>query len=147
MDTSYPLEVQEKGSVDKKLIGTWTTDAADSDAKKVTITMNEDKTYKVEVLAKGEYYAAETDIFKAWLTSLNKRKFIVLQEMYNGEGKQAYYVYDITIGDKTFTARTISVKGKGIDSLLSVKDYRDRVKSSMDSSDFLSTDMVWNKAE
>lgn len=148
VDSAYPLEVNEKGTISENLTGIWITDQTDLEAEKVQISLNEGgKSYKVEVLETGETFMADTKIFKGWLTGLGGRKFLVLQEMQAGKEAEKYYVYDIVIGVDEITTHDISLKVNGTAAITSVQSYQEEVKASMKKDSFLSSEIVWKKAK
>ncbi|MGG9970798.1 hypothetical protein ACQ33O_03295 [Ferruginibacter sp. SUN002] len=145
--TKFPLtEKEDLSTFDKRLIGEWVNSDSAAEAKKIRITKGETKkTYHIEVLEKGSMFMAESETFEAWITDLDDKKFIVLQEIKDGETDKSYYVYHLEITDDYLITHDVSLKVKGIDGIKSVSTYREEVSASMTFKDFLSEERKWTK--
>ncbi|MBK8556910.1 MAG: hypothetical protein IPL65_14560 [Lewinellaceae bacterium] len=145
VSTDYPLGENGTEKIDKNLFGTWTTDNADSEVKKVTINSADNLTYNVSVQEKGEMYAAEEDQFKAWLTRLDKRTFLVLQELSEGTDTGNYFLYHLRISKKELVTHDVSLLKEGIDAVVSTEAFRKEVSASLKDAKCLTSEIVWLK--
>ena len=88
---------------------------------------------------------ADGPSFIAWLTELNAKTFLVLQQVVDGVPLETYYVYCIQPEKKKMTSFDISLKVNGVDAITSIEAYRDEVKASMGFDDFLGNQIDWVK--
>ncbi|MCC7453823.1 MAG: hypothetical protein IT222_06640 [Crocinitomix sp.] len=142
--SSFPLGKKGEVKLNPELIGVWTTDATDVEATAVEFTKGtEANTYNFEVLEKGSMFMADGPSFIAWLTELNAKTFLVLQQVVDGVPIETYYVYCIQLEKKKMTSFDISLKVNGVDAITSIQAYRDEVKASMEFDDFLGNQIDW----
>lgn len=146
VNTSYPLGKKGDVKTDDRLIGTWFTTAEDVEANKIRISKGpEANTYTVSVVEQGSMFMAESTEFTGWLTQLNGKTFLVLQEMESGKPTESYYVYHIAIDAKKIVSSDITLKVGGTDAITSIDAYRQEVAASMKLDGFLAGDIVWTK--
>lgn len=147
VSSKYPLGLKTDAlPFDKSLIGTWKNNDEKSEATVVKIEKgNEANLYKLTVVKKGESFMADSESFIVWVTLLNEKKFLVLQEINASDNKDSYYVYNFTINGNELTTNDISLKVKGTDAITSVKSYREEVIASMNHAEFLAGKINWTK--
>ncbi len=146
ISSEFPLGKKGEVSLNQNLIGIWTTDAQDVEANSVEFTKgSEANTYNFEVLERGSMFMADGPSFIAWLTELNSKTFLVLQQVMDGAPLESYYVYCIQPEKKKMTSFDITLKVNGIDAITSISAYRDEVKASMAFDDFLANQIDWIK--
>lgn len=147
VSTSYPLGSRETAEpFDLNLTGTWKNPSTDTEASKIMLSRGQAKnTYKLNVLEKGGMFMAETEEFEAWATSLNGKKFMVLQAVSSGQRKETYYLYHFTLDGKKLTTYDIKLRDFGIENIQSIDAYRAEVDASMKLADFLTAKMEWTK--
>jgi hypothetical protein len=144
--SSFPLGKKGEVKLNPDLMGVWVTDATDVEATSVEFTKGtEANTYNFEVLEKGSMFMADGPSFIAWLTELNAKTFLVLQQVLDGAPQESYYVYCIKQEKKKMTSFDITLKVNGIDAITSIQAYRDEVKASMEFDDFLGNQINWVK--
>lgn len=144
VSTSYPLFTPGKCKVDKSILGLWKNDSADSEAKEIRISRSSDSTYGILVTDKGSMYMADADTFNAWIGKLGDNEYLVLQEV-AGSAVETYYVYSYKkLKDKIIT-NDISLKVKGTDAVVSIKDYQEEVLASSKMEGFLSGEITWHR--
>src|SRR5690606_37166989 len=74
----YPLGEYGKEKIDEKLIGTWVNNDKSKEAQKVIITANDNLSYTLKVVEKSEdNYMIDATTFKAWITTIDSKKFLV----------------------------------------------------------------------
>lgn len=146
VSSKYPLGEKGKEEFNEMLIGTWVNDQSESAAKQVTITSGEElNTAKLHVDEKGESFMADDVNFLIWLTTLEKKTFLVLQQILDGQLVETFYVHHISITDNKVTTSDIGLLVNGVDAITSVDSYREEVKASMGNAAFLSDQIVWIK--
>jgi len=146
VSSKYPLGEKGKEEFNEMLIGTWFNDQSESTAKQVTITSGEElNTAKLHVDEKGESFMADDVNFLIWQTILEKKTFLVLQQILDGQPVETFYVHHISIADNKVTTSDIGLLVNGSDAITSIESYREEVKASMDNSAFLSEQIVWMK--
>ncbi|TND07613.1 MAG: hypothetical protein FD123_3165 [Bacteroidetes bacterium] len=146
VSTSYPLGKKDVEKIDKNLLGTWKNDITDSEVIKATVKKADEYTYDIVVDEKGSMFMAENTNFKGWLTKIEDKTFLVLQEVgEDGKTKIIFYVYHVNIEKNKLTTHDITLKVGGTDSVTSIEAYRDEVKASMAKEGFLAGKIVWAK--
>ncbi|HLP54363.1 MAG TPA: hypothetical protein VK151_05005 [Fluviicola sp.] len=146
ISSEYPLGKKGDVALDSRLIGTFSNEADDPEAHKVTITKGSAaNTYRVHVDERGGMYAAGSDDFTGWLTKLEGQTFLVLQEVVEDVETETYYVYHIYFTESGFETSDISLKVSGTAAITSIEAYREEVKASMGMNDFLSSTVYWTK--
>ena len=147
VSSSYPLGKKGDVKLDTRLIGTFSNEAADVEADKVTLKKGaEANTYFVHVDEKGSAFMADGEDFTGWLTKLDDQTFLVLQQLMDGEETETYYVYHIEFNKSGgFTSSDISLKVNGTAAITSIEAYREEVKASMEMEDFLASQIEWIK--
>lgn len=146
--SAYPLGKMGQVKADPTLLGTWTNEIADSEARSVTLTKGEvANTYGVTVNERGESFMADDDYFIGWLTILKGKTFLVLQQLVAGEPTETYYVYHIKHDKNTLTTSDITLKVNGTEAITSIESYQEEVIASMQMSDFLAGDIIWKKSK
>lgn len=139
--TNYPLGTPGTEKIDKKLIGNWSTDAEDPEARQVVIKQADDFSYDVEVFETGTMYMPTTKIFKAWVTTLEGKSFFYLKP----DNADSYYLYCYEVNKKTLTTWDVGLKVGGIDAVTSTEAFRNEVKASLPREDCLSGAVVWTR--
>jgi hypothetical protein len=146
VSSTFPLG--QKGDVEFNdlLIGTWSTEASDPVVKKATISKGEEaETAFLHVDERGEMFMADGDDFLIWLTILENKTFLVMQQIMDGENQPTFYAQHITIAKDLITTSDFLLLVNGTDAITSIEAYREEVKASMDNSGFLMEQIEWNK--
>jgi hypothetical protein len=126
----------------KELIGTWTANAEDPEAKKLVISKKDDTSYKVEVLEKGTMYMPETTILTGWIAKIDDKTFFFVQ----AENTSTYYHYMIKeLKDNNLVTCSVSLLDGGIDTVKSTESLYNQIKTSMGMADFCSETISWTK--
>lgn len=148
VSTNYPLAAKGSTKLEKKLIGTWTTDAEEPAVKTVNIEKGtDDNTYKVTVTERGPMYAPETDHFTGWLAELGGKTFLVLQSVLNGAPEEAYFLYLVDIEKNQITTHDSSMLVGGMDAVVSTETYQQEILASMTKENFLGEETVWKRVK
>ncbi|MDX2282964.1 MAG: hypothetical protein NW241_02330 [Bacteroidia bacterium] len=139
---SFPLAAQKDAAAyDPKLEGTWACSDAAAEMQRVTISKGEAKgTYTIEVLERGELYALDTDLFTAWVTELEGRRFLVAKP--DNENKFYHYCFEFTGGGELRTY-DVGLKVGGVDAVSSVETFREEVRLSLKDPECLSSPYDW----
>jgi len=138
----YPLGNPGKEKIDKNLIGTWTNDAEDPEVRKLTISKNDDYSYKILVIEKGSMYSLETDNLMGWITDVDGKKFFYAKP----DNEEKYYHYMIQFTDKKeMTSCDVSLLDGGVDSVTSTDALRKQVAVSLGRTEFCDEKIVWKK--
>lgn len=146
VSSKYPLGEKGKEPINKDLIGTWKNDSTGSEATKVIVSKGkETNTYSVEVTEKGTMFMSETTSFKGWLTVIDDKTFLVLQEVVVDVAAETYYVYHVKVDKNKLTTNDITLKVGGTDAIVSTETYREEVRASMKKEGFLAGEIVWKK--
>jgi len=147
VSSTFPLGLKTDAlPFDKTLIGTWENKDEKSEATLIKIEKtSEANLYKLTVLEKGESFMANSENFLAWVTLLNEKKFLVLQEINTSENKESYFVYHFEINGNQLTTHDVSLKVNGTNAITSVKSYREEVSASMKHPEFLAGKIEWKK--
>ena len=147
VSSKLPLaEKEEALSFEKKYIGTWINKDTASEANKIVISKGTDKdTYRILVVEKGPMFMAEGDEFDAWITKLNNKRFVILQEIKDEVAYNTYYAYNIEFDNNSIITHDITLKVKGVDAITSVSSYQDEVSASMKLKGFLAGKLEWIK--
>ena len=147
VSSKLPLaEKEEAISFEKKYIGTWINTDSSAEANKIIISKGTVKnTYRIFVLEKGSMFMAETSEFDAWITKLNDKRFVVLQEIKDEVATATYYVYNIEFENNAIITQDISLKVNGVDAITSVSAYQEEVRASMKLDGFLSSKFKYTK--
>jgi len=138
----YPLDEPGSKSIDKALLGTWTSDKEDATIKKVSIVKKDKTSYTIEVLEVGEYYTMETRMYTAWVTQIDKEKFLYAKP--DNEDKYYIYRYKVT-GKGSFETYDVGLLVGGIDGVTSTAAFREEVSKSMKMDDCFSDLQIWKK--
>ena len=146
INSSYPLGIGGEVTLDKSIIGTWSTENEDAEVQEFTLSAASKKNiYKVHVEKTGEMFSADGEDFLGWFTIIDKSKFFVLQQIVDGSEKDIYYVYHITYEKNKLITHDISLKVNGVDAITSIDAYREEVKKSMKFDDFLASEIVFTR--
>jgi len=138
----YPLGTPGKEKINKDLFGNWVATTEDSEVKKVTISKNDDYSYKIDVTEKGEMYSLETDHLTGWITEVDGKTFLYMKP----EGDGQYYHYMIKESTKgAFVTCDVSLLDGGIDSVISTDAFRKQVTSSMKMEGYCAETINWTK--
>lgn len=145
--SNYPLGKKGAVALNPKLIGTWLTDQQDIEANQISITKGTEKnTYNLHVDEKGSMFMADGEDFIAWVAEIKEMKFLVLQQLVDGQATETYYVYHINmLKDKAFVSSDITLKVLGTEAITSIDAYREEVKASMEMEGFLTGEISWTK--
>ncbi|MGV3598019.1 MAG: hypothetical protein ACO1PI_09130 [Bacteroidota bacterium] len=127
--------------IDKALIGTWVTDKAEHEFKKVTITKIDDFSYKLVVEEKGEMYAVEGDEFTGWITTIKGQKFLYAKPTVEDK----YYLYHYEVDGKKLITHDVSLLDGGVDAVKSTETLRKQIETSLDMEDCLSEETTFTK--
>jgi len=139
----YPLGKPDSEKLDKKLIGTWVSQTADSEIKKVKVTKNNDYKYDIEVLERGEMYALETDFLIGYITKFNDQNFLYAQPKDQEDKK--YYHYHYSFDGNKLVLHDMSLLVGGMDAVTSQEALQKEVSASMKNPDFLSSPVEYIK--
>lgn len=144
ISSKYPLGVLSAAKpFDKTLIGTWKHPDEKAEATVITIEKGKNQyPYRVFVMEKGESFMADSEIFDAWIITLEGKNFLVLKET---ETEEAYFVYHIKVGVNEIITNDITLKVKGTDAITSVKSYQEEVIASMKKDGFLAGQITWKR--
>lgn len=146
VSTTYPLEKKGAVKLDKAFIGDWTTDTEDIEAKRISVKEGtEANTYSVTVKERGSMFMADGDDFIGWLAELGGKRFMVLQQVIDGQPTETYYVYHVTIDGKSMVTNDITLKVGGTDAITSIDAYQAEVLASMQMEEFLVGEIQWTK--
>ncbi len=138
----YPLGKPGDHKIDKDMIGTWVAGSDEADVKKVEFSKNDDHSYKVHVLERGEMYALETDNLTGWLTEVDGKTFLYLKP----DDEEKYYHYMIKESGKgTLVTCDVSLLDGGVDSVTSSETLRKQVSSSMNMEGYCAETLNWTK--
>jgi len=138
----YPLGNPGKEKIDKNLIGTWTNDAEDPEVRKLTISKNDDYSYKILVIEKGSMYSLETDNLTGWITKIEGNTFFYAK----ADNEEKYYHYMFHFGGKNeMTTCDVSLLDGGVDSVTSTDALRKQVAVSMKKIEFCNEITTWTK--
>lgn len=138
----YPLGIPGKEKINKDLIGTWVSDSKEAEVLKVKFEKNDDNSYKVTVLERGEMYALETDNLTGWITELEGSTFLYLKP----EGEEKYYHYSFSFSEKDKLISTdVSLLDGGVDAVTSTEAFRKQVASSMKKAEYGTEIIGWTK--
>ena len=139
---NYPLGTPGKEKINKELIGTWVSDKTDAEVLKVKFEKNDDYTYKVTVMERGEMYALETDNLTGWVTEVEGKTFL----FFKPENEDTYYHYMIKSSDKkSLVTCDVSLLDGGVDSVTSTEAFRKQVVTSMKSAEYGVESITWTK--
>lgn len=138
----YPLGTPGTEKLNKELIGTWKSDKTDAEVLKVKFEKNDDNSYKVTVLERGEMYALETDFLTGWVTEVEGKTFV----FFKPENETKYYHYMIKeLGKGKMVSCDVSLLDGGVDAVTSTEALRKQVTNSMKSDEFGVETITWTK--
>lgn len=138
----YPLGVTGKEKINKDLLGTWVSDSPEAEVLKVKFEKNDDNSYKVTVLERGEMYALETDNLTGWVTEVEGKTFV----FFKPEGEEKFYHYMIKeSGSNTLVTCDVSLLDGGVDAVTSTEAFRKQVAASMKSAEYGVETISWTK--
>ncbi len=138
----YPLGTPGQDKINKDLIGTWLSDSPEAEVLKVKFEKNDDNSYKVTVLERGEMYALETDNLIGWVTEVEGKTFL----FFKPENEEKYYHYMLKEMDKTkMVSCDVSLLDGGVDSVTSTEAFRKQVATSMKSAEYGAETISWTK--
>ena len=138
-----PLGKPGSEKIDKELIGIWSQPNPDLEVIKMEISKIDEYSLKVTILERGESFMEENDIFKAWMTIIDGKKFLYLQEDGNAIGN--YYTYCFDIKGKTLKTYDVTLKVGGVDAVTSTEAYRKEISASLQFEDALVGESVWSR--
>ncbi len=127
--------------IDKALLGTWVTDKAEHEIKKVTITKIDEYSYKLVVEEKGEMYSVEGDEFTGWVTTIKGKKFLYAKP--TSEAK--YYLYNYEVSNNKLTTQDVSLLDGGVDAVTSTETLRKQIETSLGMEGGLSEEATFTK--
>lgn len=138
----YPLGVTGKEKINKDLLGTWVSDSPEAEVLKVKFEKNDDNSYKVTVLERGEMYALETDNLTGWVTEVEGKTFV----FFKPEGEEKFYHYMIKeAGSNKLVTCDVSLLDGGVDAVTSTEAFRKQVAASMKSAEYGVETISWTK--
>ncbi|MGE0637300.1 MAG: hypothetical protein AB7G44_16215 [Bacteroidia bacterium] len=138
----YPLGTPGKEKINKDFIGTWVSDSPDAEVLKVKFEKNDDNSYKVTVLERGEMYALETDNLTGWITEVEGKTFL----FFKPDNEEKYYHYMIKEMDKEkMVSCDVSLLDGGVDAVTSTEALRKQVATSMKSEEYGVESITWTK--
>lgn len=127
--------------IDKALIGTWVTDKAEHEVKKVTITKIDDFSYNLVVEEKGELYSVDDDEFTAWVTTIKGKKFLYAKPTVEDK----YYLYHYEVSGKKLVTHDVGLLDGGTDAVKSTETLRQQIETSLDMDGCLSEEATFTK--
>jgi len=141
---AYPFATENQvEKVDNKLVGTWRSTDASADIVEMHITKEDDITYGVEVLEKGENYLADDSRFYSWGTKLDGHNFLFSQGI--DSGADDYYLYHISFEGKKLVIQDVGLLVGGIDAVTSTEAFRQEVSASLKNPDCLTARFEYQK--
>lgn len=141
---AYPLcEATQIEKVDKNLLGTWKAMDNSADILQVKIGKEDEVTYNVEVLEKGENYMVDEVQFFSWATKLDGHSFLFSKA---SEGDDSnYYLYHIVLDKKRLIIEDMGLLVGGVDAVTSTEAFRQEVSASLKMPDCLSARFEYSK--
>ncbi len=138
----YPLGTTGTEKINKELLGTWVSDSKDAEVLKVKFEKNDDNSYKVTVLERGEMYALETDNLTGWVTEVEGKTFFYFMP----ENENKYYHYMVKEADKSkMVTCDVALLDGGVDAVTSTEALRKQVATSMKNPDYGLETISWTK--
>ncbi|MCC6700299.1 MAG: hypothetical protein IT221_02175 [Fluviicola sp.] len=147
VSSSYPLGKKGAVALNPRLLGTWVSDQEDIEANQISITKGTEKnTYNLHVDVKGSMFMGDGEDFLAWVAEIKEMKFLVLQQLVDGQATETYYVYHFNLlKDNSLVSNDITLKVLGTDAITSIDAYREEVSASMEMEGFLASEINWTK--
>jgi hypothetical protein len=127
---AYPLcEESQVLKIDKDLLGTWKAVSDSAEIQEVKISKEDDVTYAVEVLQKGESYMVDDTEFFSWTTKLGGHTFIFSQ----GADSESddYFLYEYAFEGKKLVIQDVSLLVGGMDAVTSTEAFREELSASL----------------
>lgn len=138
----YAMVEPGSETINEELIGTWTANAEDPEAKKLIISKKDDTSYTVEVLEKGSMYMPESTNLTGWIAKIKDKTFFFVQ----AENESTYYHYMIKeLNGKNLITCDVSLLDGGIDTVTSTESLYKQIKTSMGMADFCKETISWTK--
>jgi hypothetical protein len=145
VSSKFPLGEKNTEKLDPKLLGTWANDSTGAEATQVTIKKVNDYTYGLTIDEQGESFMSDYTTFHGWMTTLNGKRFLVLQGMDGETETDEFYAYYVEVNGDQMKSHDITLKVNGTEAIKSVETYREEVAASMQMEDFLAGQIVWKR--
>jgi hypothetical protein len=139
----YSLGTPGTEKIDKVLIGTWVNRSEESEVRRVKIAKNDENSYDVTVLERGEMYSLETDNLNAWVTTVEEKNFIYLKP----DGEEKFYHYCYWMEGSTLVSTDVALLNGGVDAVTSSETLRSQVAASMRMDEWGKETHEWTKQE
>lgn len=137
----YPAGNVGTEKIDKKLLGTWTTNKEDPEFGKVTIAKSTANSYSITVENTGTMYSLETNEFTGWVTEIGGKTFIYA--LPNGEN--SYFMYCYKFSDGKMYTYDVGLLDGGTEAVKSIESLRTQIETSLKREDCLSDEIEWTK--
>jgi hypothetical protein len=122
-------EEHQVDKVDSKLIGTWKCLADSAEILQVQISKEDDLTYGIEILQKGDSYMAEDSRFFGWTTQLDGHHFLFSQGLESEDSN--FYLYEFSFEGKKLVIHDVGLLVGGMDAVTSTEALRAEVAASL----------------
>jgi ABC-type amino acid transport substrate-binding protein len=140
----YPLGQPGKEHIDEQLIGNWHCDNTETEVIELSISKQDDFSYRVVVTERGSTYALETDSLTAWVTQLGNKTFFYLKP----DNEDKFYHYMVISADETtLVTCDMALLVGGIDVVTSREALLKEVEASMQKPEFTETVLEWNRID
>jgi hypothetical protein len=139
----YSLGTPGTEKIDKVLIGTWVNRNEESEVRRVKIAKNDENSYEVTVLERGEMYSLETDNLSAWVTTVEEKNFIYLKP----DSEEKFYHYCYWMEGSTLVSTDVALLNGGVDAVTSSETLRSQVAASMRMDEWGKETQEWTKQE
>lgn len=123
----FPLGTPGTEKIDKKLLGTWRATDAEHEVQRVRISKRDKTSYDLEVLQKGELFAADATSFTGWVTKVDGQRFLYA----NAQSSDEYFTYAYDFAGKDLVVSNVALLVGGIDAVTSTAAYRAEVSASL----------------
>jgi len=141
---AYPFCTESQiEKMDKKLLGTWVAVSDSVEILEMKIMKEDDITYAVEVIEKGEMYMLDGNRFLSWATKLEGHDFIFSQAV-ESENPE-YYLYHFAFEGKKLVLHDVSLLVGGMDAVTSTEAFREEVAASLKQPDCLTSRIEYVK--
>lgn len=139
----FPLGAPDAKPIDKRLLGSWTTERNSTIVNSFTITSASPTTYDIIVKDRTEWYNLTTDHLIGWVTQIGKLKFICLKP----ENENQYYHYIYSFDQGILVGGEFNLKYE--ESFSSTQELRDYVKSNLKNKEviLISGEERWRKQD
>ena len=141
---AYPLcEESQVLKIDKDLLGTWRAVSDSAEILEVKISKEDDVTFAVEVLQKGENYMVDDIEFFSWTTKLDGHTFIFSQGA--NSDSDDYFLYEYAFKGKRLVIHDVSLLVGGTDAITSTEAFREELSASLKMPDCLVSKLEYVK--